>query len=119
MTSKLTTAGLSAFAAAAAMLTIGIGSATADDITPQPAQPGQGPTVEDGVRTPAIQGELRSADKGVAMANPGGDVRTSNRGRPTVEAWAFTGAAGDISACVYDGPWCAWWQSIPFDPNNP
>ena len=119
MTSKFISAGLAGVAAAAAMLTIGVGSAMADDIKPQPGSPGQGPTVEGGVRAPAIQGELRSADKGVALANPNADVRTSDRGVPAVTAWAFSGAAGDLSACVYDGPYCAWWMSIPFDPNNP
>lgn len=119
MTAKWVSAGLGTLAAAAAMLTIGVGSAAADDIKPQPTQPGQGPAVEGGVRTPAIQGELRSSDKGVALANPNADVRTSIRGVPPVIPWVFSGAGGDLSACVIDGPYCAWWMGLPFDPNNP
>ena len=51
-------------AGAAAVLTIGVGSATADTLKPQPAQPGQGPAVEGGVRAPGVQGEVRASGMG-------------------------------------------------------
>lgn len=108
-------------AGAAAVLTIGAGSAAADTLKPQPAQPGQGPAVEGGVRAPGIQGELRAAGMGEAQASGGlnGDVRTSNKAKQAFAAWSFSGAGGDLSACVISGPYCAWWMSIPFDANNP
>jgi len=121
VTSKLVSAGMGILAGAAAVLTIGAGSAAADTLKPQPSQPGAGPAVEGGVRAPGIQGELRGAGMGEAMANGGlnGEVRGSNMARPPFDAWSFSGAGGDLSACVIDGPYCQWWMSIPFDANNP
>ncbi len=121
MTSKLVSAGIGVVAGAAAVLTIGSGFAAADSLQPQPSQPGAGPAVEGGVRAPGVQGELRGAGMGEAQASGGlgTDVRGSNIAKPAVEAWAFSGAGGDLSACVVDGPYCAWWMNIPFDANNP
>jgi len=117
VTSKLVSAGIGVLAGAAAVLTIGSGFAAADSLKPQPSQPGEGPAVEGGVRAPGVQGELRSAGMGEAQAQ--GEVRGSNIAKPAVEAWSFSGAGGDLSACVVDGPYCAWWMNIPFDANNP
>ncbi len=73
--------------------------------------------MEGGVRAPGIQGELRAAGMGQAQAQ--GEVRGSNKAKQPFDAWAFSGAGGDLSACVVSGPFCAWWMNIPFDANNP
>ncbi|TDL04676.1 hypothetical protein EUA04_22495 [Mycolicibacterium obuense] len=120
--------GLSGLAAAAALMTIGVGTASADDISADPSTPGNGREADGAVRSPDVangssgvmaQGEVRTSGFGEALASQGGEVRTSSRGVPGTKAWVFSGAAGDISACVYDGPWCANWMAIPFDINNP
>lgn len=120
--------GLSGLAAAAALMTIGVGTASADDMSADPSTPGNGREADGAVRSPDVsngssgvyaQGEVRTSGFGEALASQGGEVRTSTRGVPGTRAWVFSGAAGDISACVYDGPWCANWMAIPFDINNP
>ncbi|WP_246228936.1 hypothetical protein [Mycolicibacterium psychrotolerans] len=120
--------GLSGLAAAAALMTIGVGTASADDMSADPSTPGNGREADGAVRSPDVsngssgvfaQGEVRTSGFGEALASQGGEVRTSTRGVPGTKAWVFSGAAGDISACVYDGPWCANWMAIPFDINNP
>jgi hypothetical protein len=111
--------GVSALAAAASLMTIGAGIASADDLLPDPSTAGDGHEAKGTVRESATQGDVRSADIGAALAPAGGDVRGSGVAKPGTKAWVFPGASGDISACVYDGPWCANWMSIPFDLNNP
>jgi len=67
------------------MLGIASGTAHADDLKADPTTPSAGPVADKGIRTQAIQGELRTADKGVAQAQSV-DVRGSNIGVPTVKA---------------------------------
>ncbi len=109
--------GFGTLAAAALFMGIGAGTAGADVLKPQPDEPTAGPAVEDGIRVPAVHGEIRAADSGQALAQ--GEVRGSDFAAPGTKAWVFPGAAGDLSACVYEGPWCANWMAIPFDLNNP
>jgi hypothetical protein len=112
--------GISTLAAAASILTLGAGTAMADDILPNPAVPGSGREADGTVRESATQGEVRTANLGEPIVPAGtGDVRGTNRATPNVRAWVFSGAAGDLSACVVDGPYCAYWLDIPFQINNP
>ncbi|AFM18947.1 hypothetical protein Mycch_4232 [Mycolicibacterium chubuense NBB4] len=112
--------GVSALAAAASLMTFGVGTASADDLVPDPSVAGNGREPDGAVRESATQGDVRSAGMGEAVSPAGsGDVRGSNKAAPGTKAWVFPGASGDISACVYSGPWCANWMAIPFDLNNP
>jgi hypothetical protein len=112
--------GVGAVAAAASMMTFGVGTAFADDLVPDPSKAGDGRAPDGNVRESATQGDVRSAGMGEALAPAGGDVRSgAGKAVPSTKAWVFPGASGDISACVYDGPWCANWLAIPFDLNNP
>jgi hypothetical protein len=112
--------GVSSVAAAASLMTIGVGTASADDLVPDPSVAGNHREADGAVRESATQGDVRSAGMGEALAPAGGDVRSgAGKATPGTKAWVFPGASGDISACVYDGPWCANWLAIPFDLNNP
>ena len=111
--------GISTLAAAASILTMGAGTAMANTL-PNPAVPGNGREAKGTVRESATQGVVRSAGKLEALAPAGtGDVIGSTKAAPNVIAWVFPGAAGDLSACVKDGPWCATWLKTPFKINNP
>ncbi|WP_238994612.1 hypothetical protein [Mycolicibacterium chubuense] len=111
--------GLCTLASAASLMTVGVGTASADDLVPDPSKAGDGREPQGNVRESATQGDVRSSGIGEALAPAGGDVRGSSRAKPGTTAWVFPGAAGDLSACVYSGPWCANWMKIPFDLNNP
>jgi hypothetical protein len=111
--------GIGSLAAAASLSTFTAATASADDLVPDPSVAGNGREADGSIRESATQGDVRSAGMGEAMGPAGGDVRGSNRAVPSTRAWVFPGAAGDISACVVDGPWCANWLAIPFDLNNP
>ncbi len=62
--------------AAAALMGLGTGIAAADEISADPAAPSAGPAVEGGIRTPAIQGELRAVDQLDILAQ--GEVNGAN-----------------------------------------
>ena len=109
--------GIGAFVAATALMGFGAGAATADDMLPQPSQPSSGPYEDGNIRVPAVQGEVRASGSG--QANAQGEVRGGNRAVPGTTAWNFSGAGGDISACVYDSPYCSTWLGPHTDPNNP
>ncbi len=112
--------GISTLAAAASILTMGVGTAMADDLVPDPSTAGNGREADGAVRESATQGDIRISDMGQPLVPAGtGDVRSSNKAAPTTTAWVFPGASGDLSACVVDGPYCAFWMNLPFDLNNP
>ncbi|MBI3215848.1 MAG: hypothetical protein HYZ38_18665 [Mycobacterium sp.] len=98
-TKKLATAGFGALALTASLLTFGTGSALADDISGDPSSPSAGPVAEDGIRASATQGEVRSADTGVALAGSS-EVRGSNRAVPTVKG--DSPPPGNLSVLGYD-----------------
>ncbi len=113
-------AGFGSACAAMALSIGGAAAATAEELVPDPSTAGNGREADGAVRESATQGEVRSAGMGEAMAPAGGEVRSgAGRAIPSTRAWVFPGAAGDISACVIDGPYCANWLAIPFDLNNP
>lgn len=93
--------GVGVLAAAAAAMAIGTGSAAADDIKPQPSKPSAGGTAE--VRGPAIQGEIRMSEMGVARGQ--GETRGSSIAVPVVEPFIYGGAIADMSAgTIANGP---------------
>ncbi len=94
---KLTIAGFSAVAATAALLSLGAGTAYADEISADPATPSQGPAVEDGIRSGG-QGEARSSDIGVVNAQ--GEVKGSDIAVPVVKGGAPP--PGNLSELGYD-----------------
>jgi hypothetical protein len=98
-TKKLGIVGVGAFAISASLFGFGAGTAAADDISGDPSAPTSGPSVEDGVRVPATQGTVRSADTGVALAGSS-EVRGSNRAVPTVKG--DSPPPGNLSVLGYD-----------------
>jgi hypothetical protein len=112
--------GVGTVAAAASLSTATAATSWAEDLVPDPSVAGNSREADGAVRESATQGDVRSAGMGEALAPAGGEVRTgAGRAVPNTRAWVFPGAAGDISACVIDGPYCANWLAIPFDLNNP
>jgi len=98
-TKKLGTVGIGALALTASLMSLGAGTAFADEISGDPSTPSAGPVAEDGVRVPATQGETRSADKGVALAGSS-DVRGSDIAVPTVKG--DSPPPGNLSVLGYD-----------------
>jgi hypothetical protein len=111
--------GLGAVAIQLAM-TVGAGTAVADDLVPNPSMAGSGRAAGSAAPKSTTQDVVRTSGMGEALGPAGtGKVRGSDEAVPKTKAWVFAGAAGDLSACVYDGPWCANWFAIPFDLNHP
>ncbi|WP_141564486.1 hypothetical protein [Mycolicibacterium palauense] len=84
--------------AIAALIGPGVGAAAADDLKPDPATPSAGPVAQKGIRSQAVQGDLREADKGVVLAQ--GDVRGSNEAVPTTKG--ESPQPGNLSNLGYD-----------------
>ncbi|MBI3215845.1 MAG: hypothetical protein HYZ38_18650 [Mycobacterium sp.] len=76
--------GFSALAVSVALLGLGAGTANADDLKADPSKPSAGPVAENGIRSQAIQGDLRTSDIGVAQAGTS-KVTTSSEAVPTVK----------------------------------
>ena len=96
---KCVTAALTMTGAAAMTFAFATGPAYADKLKSDPTTPSAGPVAEKGVRTQAVQGDMRSADKGVALAQ-GDDVRGSNIATPTVKG--DSPPPGNLSVLGYD-----------------
>lgn len=112
--------GVGTFAISAALFSAGIGIAAADELKPVPGWPGTGPTFDDQIRAPGIQGQLRASNLGVAQAQ--GEVRgPSGIGIPsTRNMFQAPDLAGDLSACTGNGgPWCSHWLAPVENPNSP
>ncbi len=95
---KLRIAGIGAVAATAALLSLGAGTAYADEIAADPAAPSQGPAVEGGVRAPGGQGEIRASD--IGSVNAQGEVRGSDIAVPVVKGGSPP--PGNLAELGYD-----------------